>query len=207
HVTVEVPPEVKPESTEENGDAPEPTTEAADSAEPATVEVTLAEVLITELDNMAVAIRHPVVDGVLRHFREQMGEGHIPGLEDFASSENEVAELMADLAISEFGLSENWTKRHGIRPETEEQNLKEAMRGALLRLMLDEAHFEGARITRRLAEMAEDPSTSENPLEEEKDLLRRKMSVSSRVFKISEHFKTVILNPAKEDVAPSGSRP
>ena len=167
----------------------------------------MAEVLITELDNMAVAIRHPVVDGVLRHFREQMGEGHIPGLEDFASSETEVAELMADLAISEFGLSENWTKRHGIRPETEEQNLKEAMRGALLRLMLDEAHFEGARITRRLAEMAEDPSTSENPLEEEKDLLRRKMSVSSRVFKISEHFKTVILNPAKEDVESAGSRP
>jgi len=156
---------------------------------------------------MAVAIRHPVVDGVLRHFREQMGDGHIPGLEDFASSETEVAELMADLAISEFGLSENWTKRHGIRPETEEQNLKEAMRGALLRLMLDEAHFEGARITRRLAEMAEDPSTSENPLEEEKDLLRRKMSVSSRVFKISEHFKTAILNPAKEDVASAGSRP
>ena len=207
HVTVEVPPEVKPEATEENGDAPEPATEASDSAEPATVEVTLAEVLITELDNMAVAIRHPVVDGVLRHFREQMGEGHIPGLEDFASSETEVAELMADLAISEFGLSENWTKRHGIRPETEEQNLKEAMRGALLRLMLDEAHFEGARITRRLAEMAEDPSTSENPLEEEKDLLRRKMSVSSRVFKISEHFKTVILNPAKEDVESAGSRP
>ena len=40
-----------------------------------------SEVLI-ELDNMAVAIRHPVVDGVLRHFREQMGDGHIPGLED-----------------------------------------------------------------------------------------------------------------------------
>ena len=55
--------------------------------------------------------------------------------------------------------------------------------------------------------MAEDPSTSENPLEEEKDLLRRKMAVSSRVFKISEHFKTVILNPAKDDVASAGSRP
>ena len=204
---MEVPPEVKAEPADKDGNAQELTTEAADGAEPSTVEVTLAEVLITELDNMAVAIRHPVVDGVLRHFREQMGEGHIPGLEDFASSETEVAELMADLAISEFGLSENWTKRHGIRPETEEQNLKEAMRGALLRLMLDEAHFEGARITRRLAEMAEDPSTSENPLEEERDLLRRKMSVSSRVFKISEHFKTAILNPAKEDIESAGSRP
>ena len=129
-----------------------------------------------------------------------MQEGHIPGLEDFAASDNEVAELMADLAISEFGLSENWTKRHGIRPETEEQNLKEAMRGALLRLMLDEAHFEGARITRRLEEMSEDPSTSENPLKEEQDLLRKKMSVSARVFRLAGHFHTAILQPAKEDL-------
>ena len=47
--------------------------------------------------------------------------------------------------------------------------------------------------------MAEDPSTSENPLEEEKDLLRRKMSVSKRVFKLAEHFESTILNPTKED--------
>lgn len=187
HVTMDMP--------EETGAVDE---EGAD-ASPDTVEASLAEVLLMELDTAGVAIRHPVVDGVLRHFRDQMQKGHIPGLEDFAASEKEVAELMADLAISEFGLSENWTKRHGIRPETEEQNLKEAMRGALLRLMLDEAHFEGAKITRRLEEMTEDPSTSEDPLEEEKDLLRKKMSVSARVFRLAGHFQTVILQPAKED--------
>ena len=198
-VTVDLPPEVQPESgadqtQEASGDAGEA------EGELQTVEASLAEVLLMELDTSRVAIRHPVVDAVLTHFREQISAGHIPGLEDFASSKKEVAELMADLAISEFALSENWTKRHSIRPETEEQNLKEAMRGALLRLMMDEAHFEGARITRRLEEIAEDPSTSENPQEEEKDLLRRKMSVSSRVVKLAKHFHTVILNPAREDL-------
>jgi len=193
HVTVDVPVEIAQDHPEQEG------------ASHDTVEASLAEVLLTELDTVGVAIRHPVVDGVLRHFRDQIGSGHIPGLEDFAASEKEVAELMADLTISEFDLSDNWTKRHGIRPETEEQNLKEAMRGALLRLMLDEAHFEGARITRRLVEMGEDPSTSDNPQEEEKDLLCRKMAVSARVFKLAEHFQTAILEPTREDMDERGA--
>ena len=204
-VTVDLPPEVQADAESEGAQGTEAEAGGAESDEPNTVEVSLAEVLLIELDTSRVAIRHPVVDAVLTHFREQISAGHIPGLEDFASSEKEVAELMADLAISEFSLSENWTKRHSIRPETEEQNLKEAMRGALLRLMMDEAHFEGARITRRLEEMAEDPSTSENPQEEEKDLLRRKMSVSARVMLLAKHFNTVILNPAKEDLGELGA--
>ena len=39
--------------------------------EPNTVEASLAEVLLMELDTSRVAIRHPVVDAVLTHFREQ----------------------------------------------------------------------------------------------------------------------------------------
>ena len=113
---------------------------------------------------------------------------------------------MADLAISEFSLSENWLERHSIRPETEEQNLKEAMRGALLRLMMDEAHFEGARITGRLEELAEDPYTSENlsgrgegPAAPE-DVGVLPCHVAGQAF---QHRHA--LNPAKEDLGELGA--
>ena len=65
--------------------------------------------------------------------------------------------------------------------------------------MLDEARGEGYRIRKRLEEMAEDPSTSEDPASEETDLLRRKMAVSKRVGKLALHFESTILHEMRDE--------
>lgn len=165
-----------------------------------TIEGTLAEFMIHELDMVGLAIRHPVVDRIVQHFRESIVAGHIPGPEDLGITDPEVVELTADVLVSEFTLSKNWFERHGIEPETEEQQLKRALEGALHRLLLDEARGEGYRIKARLQELSEDPSTSEDPASEEVDLLRRKMGVSKRVSKLALHFESTILhNMSAED--------
>lgn len=185
-ITIEVPSEE---------DAPE-----GENEEPMTIEGTLAEFMIHELDMVGLAIRHPVVDRIVQHFRESIVAGHIPGPEDLGITDPEVIELTADVLVSEFTLSKNWFDRHGIEPETEEQQLKRALEGALHRLLLDEARGEGYRIKARLQELSEDPSTSEDPALEEVDLLRRKIGVSKRVSKLALHFESTILhNMSAED--------
>ena len=180
-----------------------PSEEAApegENEEPMTIEGTLAEFMIHELDMVGLAIRHPVVDRIVQHFRESIVAGHIPGPEDLGMTDPEVIELTADVLVSEFTLSKNWFERHGIEPETEEQQLKRALEGALHRLLLDEARGEGYRIKARLQELSEDPSTSEDPASEEVDLLRRKIGVSKRVSKLALHFESTILhNMSAED--------
>ncbi len=180
-----------------------PSEEAApegENEEPMTIEGTLAEFMIHELDMVGLAIRHPVVDRIVQHFRESIVAGHIPGPEDLGITDPEVVELTADVLVSEFTLSKNWFERHGIEPETEEQQLKRALEGALHRLLLDEARGEGYRIKARLQELSEDPSTSEDPASEEVDLLRRKIGVSKRVSKLALHFESTILhNMSAED--------
>ena len=190
-LTLELPEDVVPEPTEDG--------------EPPTIEVTLAEFLMHELDTLGLAIRHPVVDRVIQTFRESMLQGHIPDAEDMGRTEPDMAALTADLVVSEYVLSDNWSARHGIEPETEEQQLKRALQGALHRLMLDEARGEGASIKARLEELTEDPSTSEAPEVEEVDLLKRKMAVSKRVTKLAAHFESTIFDRLKDEgEAPSG---
>ena len=200
HVTVEVP-EVKPESTEENEP---PNREGFGGAGHGRGHLGRGAHAPNWTTWPWPSVT-PWWTGSSRHFREQMGEGHIPDAEDMGRDRD--------------GRADGGPRRLGIRAQRELDQApwhpsrngraepEGGPSGGVAPADARRSPLRGARITRRLAEMAEDPSTSENPLEEEKDLLRRKMSVSSRVFKISEHFKTVILNPAKEDVGVAGSRP
>ena len=185
-VTLELPEGVEP---------PEP----LEDGEPPSIEVPLAEFMMHELDSLGLAIRNPVVDRVVEHVREEMIGGRIPLAEDLGLNDPEVMTLTADLLVTEFTLSSNWLERHGIQPETEEDQLKAALQGALHRLMLDEARGEGYRIRKRLEEVAEDPSTSEDPAAEEVDLLRRKMAVSKRVSKLALHFESTILHDMRDE--------
>lgn len=163
------------------------------------IEVTLAELVLHELDTIGLAIRNPVVDQVVQTYRESMVEGHIPGPEVWNQAGPEVSALTADVLVSEFNLSENWRLRHGIIPETEDLMLEQAVKGALYRLMLDEARSEGTRIVNRLKEIAEDPETSEDPLGEEVHLLKLKMSVSERVGRLAAHFGSAVLHTMDEE--------
>ena len=112
-----------------------------------------------------------------------------------------MAAITADLLVTEFALSENWLNKHNIVPETEDKLLMQALQGALYRLMLDEARGDGARITGRLKELADDPGTSEDPLAEELDLLKKKMTVSERVSRLAAHFGSTILHTLSEEDA------
>lgn len=180
-------------------DLPEDVAQAAPKDEASAIEVSLAELLLHELDTVGLAIRNPLVDRVIQVYREHLIEGHIPGPETWSQAEPEVAALTADVLVTEFALSDNWLNRHGIAPETEDMLLKQAVQGALYRLMLDEARVEGARIVGRLDELAEDPGSSEDPLAEEVQLLKRKMAVSDRVTRLAAHFGSAILHSMDPD--------
>ena len=167
---------------------------AQGKSEEASIEASLAEVLLHELDTNGIAIRHPIVDEVVQTYREHLNEGQIPGPETWSQGDPEVAAMTADILVSEFTLSDNWENRHGIIPETESELLLTALQGALYRLLLDEARLDGQRITSRLEELTEDPSTSEDPLAEEVDLLKRKIAVSKRIERLAAHFGSTILH-------------
>jgi DNA primase len=167
---------------------------AQGKSEEASIEASLAEVLLHELDTNGIAIRHPIVDEVVQTYREHLNEGQIPGPETWSQGDPKVAAMTADILVSEFTLSDNWENRHGIIPETESELLLTALQGALYRLLLDEARLDGQRITSRLEELTEDPSTSEDPLAEEVDLLKRKIAVSKRIERLAAHFGSTILH-------------
>lgn len=180
-------------------DLPEDVVTQEDGKENPSIEAPLAEVLMHELDTMGIAIRHPIVDEVIQMYRAHMKEGRIPGPEIWAQSGPEVAAMTADILVTEFTLSDNWENRHGIIPETEAELLLPALQGALYRLLLDEARRDGQRITSRLGELAEDPGTSEDPMAEEVDLLKRKITVSKRIERLAAHFGSTILHRMGSD--------
>jgi len=180
-------------------DLPEDVVTQEDGEENPSIEAPLAEVLMHELDTMGIAIRHPIVDEVIQMYRAHMKEGRIPGPEIWAQSGPEVAAMTADILVTEFTLSDNWENRHGIIPETEAELLLPALQGALYRLLLDEARRDGQRITSRLGELAEDPGTSEDPMAEEVDLLKRKITVSKRIERLAAHFGSTILHRMGSD--------
>jgi len=180
-------------------DLPEDVVAQEDGKENPSIEAPLAEVLMHELDTMGIAIRHPIVDEVIQMYRAHMKEGRIPGPEIWAQSGPEVAAMTADILVTEFTLSDNWENRHGIIPETEAELLLPALQGALYRLLLDEARRDGQRITSRLGELAEDPGTSEDPMAEEVDLLKRKITVSKRIERLAAHFGSTILHRMGSD--------
>lgn len=183
-------------------DLPEDVVQAGEDGEQPTVEATLAEVMMHELDTMGLAIRHPVVDQVVETYRERMSMGEVPGAEHWSQASPEVAAVTADILVSEYTLSENWYNRHRILPETEDTMLLKALQGALYRLLLDEARSDGARINRRLEELAEDPQTSEDPIQEERELLSRKIAVTKRISRIAAHFGSTVLGRlGEEDMA------
>jgi DNA primase len=162
----------------------EPVGEGEDAVPGPPVEMSLAACLFEELEALNIEIAHGTVRNVLAIYRKASdADGNWDTKTLTHHQDMEIAKLTADLLISPYALSENWS-RHGIHPSEEGGRLIEALQSSLHRLLLDEARAEAAQVSKAI-ESSEGDVTA---------LLRKKMEIQARIKDLSLHFGSTILS-------------
>jgi len=98
-----------------------------EDGKPAQAPTSVAELIISELENDAIEFENPVYKEIYKVFSERKGEV-IPSSFFTNHERKEISELSINLISSPYSLSDNWEK-HGIQVETEEHHLKKAVLG------------------------------------------------------------------------------
>ncbi len=102
------------------------------------ITVPLAEFVIHELTSEEIEFKSPIYSKILSVFKTQFEEyGVFPG-EDFfvKSTDQELTEAISSLISTPYELSVNWSEKHHIYTDTEDQNLKRTAFDPVMRLKL-----------------------------------------------------------------------
>jgi DNA primase len=128
----------------------------------------------------------PVYARILREYEELMaGEQARPLDEMVRHPDAEISQNISDLLTTRYTLSDNWSNRHQIYPETEEMNLRRAANDCLFRLKQRKVE----KMIERLQEELGKPELSE---EQQDDLLKEQRELDKAKAALAQYFGTVI---------------
>lgn len=95
----------------------------------------LAEYVLEELADLS--FEHSVFQSILDKFRKESKKNNIPTEKDFLkSTEAGISQVVADLVMKTYTLSENWEKRHAIFTPEESTLLEKVVNENILRLKM-----------------------------------------------------------------------
>ena len=99
----------------------------------------------------------------------------------------EVSKLCADILAEAYELSENWTDKHKVYPETEDMKLKKAVKDVIFRLKLKHIRIRSSELQEQLKAGVD--------LDDEKlaEILLKKVHLDKVKSKLSEEFGTTII--------------
>ncbi len=149
--------------------------------------VSLAEYVIHELTTEGLEFESPIYSKILNVFKSSFEEsGNFPDATFFAKNPNqELTEAMAGLIATPYELSINWSEKHRIYTDTEEQNLKRTAFDPLMRLKL-------WRVRKLIQQV--DASLKTNQDEEElTKLLQEKIRLDKLKSEVSSFFGSTII--------------
>ena len=159
----------------------DPTTE-----ETVHIELSVAEYVLHELEDEALELHFDVLTEVIDVFKHALIDGAFPDEKSFLNhAKEEVTSFYCAQMADRYTLSENWTARHRIYPQTEEMNLDTAVKWCLFKLKQQHVMFMARAVEERL-------KVSEHE-DEQMRLLEDKMKFDRIRIELTRFFGSAIL--------------
>lgn len=138
------------------------------------------------IQNLAdVVFKNGLFDRVVKLYWNSIEKGYLPTANSFFHNDDkEIADLAISLSSSQYELSPNWEKKHGIYVKQEAQHLKKTVLDSIF-------HLKRKKINRMKKEVQEQLKTEKD--ESNLEILLNQFSLMKRVeMTISSHFGIVI---------------
>ncbi|MBX7053215.1 MAG: DNA primase [Flavobacteriales bacterium] len=149
--------------------------------------VSVAEYLIANIEQDEIHLMTPVYANIYKEYVEFIGREEIPQANNFTQHHDTgISAESSGLLVSPYQLSENWTTRHMIYPETEEMLLRKAVKDCIFRLKLWRVKHIAGELDKEIAES----SDNEEKLEA---LMKEKMLLNKAKLEIAKYFGTALL--------------
>jgi DNA primase len=149
--------------------------------------ITVAEYIVGNLQQDEINLEHSVYKRIYEEYTEIIGIGQLPELNRFTQhTDHTISRESSTLLVSPYTMSDNWTARHQIYPETEEMLLKKAAKDCVFRFKL-------RKVQQISEQLTQDIAAHENDEEKLDALLREKMLLDSAKQQIAKYFGTVIM--------------
>lgn len=149
---------------------------------------TVSEYLLTELDDDQIEFRDEVLNKIIQEYIDYLKKGEFPPQRYFVNHPDmKISQVTSDLISSQYELSKNWTLRHKIYPESEEEKLQKAMQDSMHRLKLRKVQLMMRDVNEKIAQIGESE-------EDISYLLRQKILLDRAKIVLSKYFGSVIIN-------------
>jgi DNA primase len=150
------------------------------------IELSVAEYVMNELEDDALELHFDVLNEIISIYKSAVREGSFPDEKAFLNHANaEVTSFYCAQMADRYTLSENWTARHRIYPQTEDMNLDTAVKWCLFKLKQQHVMFMARAVEERL-------KVSENQ-DEQMRLLEDKMKFDRIRIELTRFFGSAIL--------------
>jgi DNA primase len=151
------------------------------------VPISVAEYLIGSLQQDELTLQSEVYRKILLEYIEFIGRDEFPEPRNFAlHQDREVSSETSQVLTSPYALSENWSIRHSVYPETEDMLLRKAAKDCIFRLKL--------RNVMAMLKNVENEMKNTDPNSEDFDhLMQEKIHLDTAKKAIAKYFGTVIL--------------
>ncbi len=151
------------------------------------IEITVAEYLISEIQVDKVMLNDSTCNKIIDEYGRALENNDFLEVKHLTQHEDlRVGKLCADILSDAFELSDNWTDKHQVYPETEDMKLKKAVKDVVFRLKLKQLRIQ----SKALQETLKNPELADQELME---LLTQKKHLDEVKSKLSEEFGTTIL--------------
>lgn len=154
--------------------------------EPERIPISLAEYLIGSLQQDEMTLDSEVYRKILLEYIEFIGRDEFPEVKNFALHQDQaISSETSQVLTSQHLLSENWSIRHNVHPETEDMQLRKAAKDCIFRLKL-------RKVLKMMKEIENEIeiTSDENQLDA---LIREKMMLNVAKVEIAKYFGSAII--------------
>jgi len=148
-------------------------------------EMPVVQYILEELEADEIIMLNPVAKLIIDEFTNAAKDGIIPDAKHFVNHENQQMSSMAvDLTADQYYLSENWTEKHQIYPETEEMRLQRAVEESVWMYKL--------RRVRLMKSELEDKLKTQLSVDEQTEVMQSIMKYTEIIRVISDRLNIVV---------------
>ncbi len=153
-----------------------------------THQVSVAEYLIANIEHDEIHLQNPIYSSIYKEYVEFIGKDEIPTSQSFTQhNDASISTESSTMLVNAHSMSEKWTTRHQIYPETEIMLLRKAAKDCVFRLKLRRVEYVRQMLMKDLKE-------ADGDIDKIDALQKEKILLDKTIAEISKYFGTVITN-------------
>ena len=151
------------------------------------VPISVAEYLIGSLEQDGMILETDTYKKILLEYIEFIGREEFPEVKNFALHQDQnISSETSQVLSSQHHMSDNWAARHNVHPETEDVQLKKAVKDCIFRFKL-------RRVMKMSQEVERDMELNLENEEMLDALMKEKMALDKAKTEIAKYFGSVIV--------------